>query len=274
MIPKIIFTYWEGNQLSKLHYYTIYSLTKLNPGLEIIIYTAKDATENFIQWNTGEHAIKINNTISLNDIVNINDSVKLIKIDFENEYSIKNNLSVVFKADFVRIAKLYEHGGMWFDFDLLFIKEIPENLFKEYDRDILYFTYDVVIPTGLLFSSPENEMIKQIYHTALEIIKNINESDRHVNYQALGPTLWATNMQIFLSKNTCCLNNNLVYPYLDSNINEFFNSNNDRISNTTFAVHWFNGSHCAKNYINNLDENNLDPNVSVANKYLHNIINC
>lgn len=274
MIPKIFFTYWEGNQLSKLHYYTIYSLTKLNPDIEIIIYTAKDETDKFIQWTTGEHSIKINKTISLNEIANINDKIKLMKIDFENEYSIKNNLSVVFKADFIRIVKLYEHGGMWFDFDLLFIRKIPEHLFEGHKHDILYFTYEDVIPTGLLLSSPKNDIMEKIYNSALEIISKINENDGNINYQALGPTLWTSFTQVFLIKKTYRLRNALVYPYLWGDIQDFFQSNNNKISNITFAVHWYNGGSSAKNYINNFDENNLDPNANIANRHLHNIINC
>ena len=49
MIPKIVFTYWEGDQLSELHYLTIYSLHKYNPELDIIIYTDENPKNILIE---------------------------------------------------------------------------------------------------------------------------------------------------------------------------------------------------------------------------------
>jgi len=272
MIPKIYFTYWEGNQLSKLHYYTIYSLTKLNPDMEIIIYTSKDVSDKFVQWESPEHSVKIKKTISLEEITNINNNVKLVKIDFEKEHGINNKLSCVFKADFVRILKLYEHGGLWFDFDLLFIKKIPEHLFEGHNYDILYFTYENVVPTGLLLSSPKNDIIKNLYFSAKDIILKINANTHNNNYQVLGPCLWTQHV-LHNPIGAYCLRNELVYPYTWSIINQFFESNNDYISFDTFAIHWYNGGASAKNYINNFDEHNIDSNKCVINKYLHNILN-
>jgi len=272
MIPKIYFTYWEGNQLSKLHYYTIYSLTKLNPDIEIIIYTSKDESDKIIQWNSNEHSIEINNKISLEEITSINNNIKLIKIDFEKEHGINNKISCVFKADFVRILKLYEHGGMWFDFDILFIKKIPQHLFEGDSYDILYFTYDTVVPTGLLLSTPKNSIITNLYLSAKNIISSINEHSYNGNYQVIGPHLWTKYIMQDSVIAKYCLHNALVYPYDSDTFPLIFESNDDRISVDTFAIHWYNGSPYAKNYINNFDEHNIDPNKCVINKYLQNIL--
>ena len=147
MIPKIVFTYWEGEQLSELHYLTIYSLHKYNPELDIIIYTDENPKNIFREWNTSQHSIDIQKTIPLSKLVEVNpNKIFLRLINFNNDYHFDNNISIVFKADFIRIAKLYEHGGIWFDMDILFVKPIQDFFFKE-DIQAFIFYYSRTITT-------------------------------------------------------------------------------------------------------------------------------
>lgn len=265
MIPKIFFTYWEGKYLSKLHYYTVYSLVKLNPGVPITIYTSIVESNKIVQWQSGEQTPDEIECISLNDILSISDNIKLVQIDFVSEYKIKNEISCVFKADFTRICKLYEHGGMWFDFDILFVKPIPDELFK-LDSNILYFRYSETIPTGLLFSSAKNIVIEKMYFKCLENIKNVN-SNSVVGYQTFGPNIWN---EFYHSQfaNTLCLKTECVYPYIWNTISQFFESSNDLITENTFGIHWYNGGKESKKYIKSFDIEKLNPEKYVIDKYL------
>ena len=252
-IPKIFFTYWEGDQLSILHYYTILSLLKYNPEIDITIYTSLIESDVFVEWKTDEHSSKIENKISLDDIININpEKVKLEKIDFENQYKINNNISCVYKADYTRIIKLYEHGGIWFDMDILFIKKFPEYIFKS-DVDVYLFYYEERVPTGLVMSSLKNSFITELYN---KVIKNTKQKLNQ--YQTIGPTLFT---KIYDN----ILYDVYIYPYIFNNINDFFtNSNPIKINDCTFGIHWYNGSQYAKDFINSFDKNNIDPNRSVC----------
>ena len=277
-IPKIFFTYWEGNSLTKLHYYTIKSLIKYNPEISIIIYTSKITSNKLIQWESIEHRIDFepnNSYISLNDLININNQkIKLIEIDFENEYNIDNNISYVYKADFTRIAKLYEHGGMWFDMDILFINKIPDYFFQN-NIDIYYYYYIFTIPTGLLFSTPKNKLISIIYEQAYNIIKNIKNGDINLTYQKLGPDLWNHCFYKYrnLTHRLLCVDKNTAYSYDCDNILQFFNTNNTIINNNTFCIHWYNGDPEVKKIINNFDENFINPEKSIFDSVIYNIIN-
>jgi hypothetical protein len=271
-IPKKFFTYWEGDQLSILHYYTIYSLRKYNPDTQITIYTSKNTGSKLSQWNSREHSIKIQNKVTLDSLINIDVSnISLTEIDFNKEYNVENDISVVYKADFIRIAKLYEHGGMWFDMDILFIKPIPDHLFHT-DTELYFYMYLETIPTGLLFSSPKNTFITQLYEKALNIIVNIKSNQTH-HYQVLGPNLWIK----FLNEFKCpcvlhCLIKSDVYPYDSSNIIGIY-SNLNCIEPNTFGLHWYNGDSYTKHFINRLNIQSLNPSNSIIEKMLFNVIN-
>jgi len=261
-IPRIIFTYWEGDQLSMLHYYTILSLCTLHPHQEIIIYTSDSASSTFVTWTTQEHSIQINKTISLAEIVAISPRIKLIPISFETEYQISNQLSIVHKADFVRIVKLYEHGGLWFDFDILFIKPIPTYLFES-TVDIYYFSYEDTIATGLLLSTPKNRYITELYEKVKTRIHDVK------NYQGIGPDLWRECLYQKSLESAVCLSTSMVYPYICTNYHLFFITSHDYTQNDTFGIHWYNGGSITKQFINIFDDTCIHPDTTVCHKYLY-----
>lgn len=191
------------------------------------------------------------------------------------EYNISNDLSPVYKADFIRIAKLYEHGGVWFDFDVLFIAEIPRALF-DIQTDLFWFTYLNAVPTGFLAAKPQISVLKELLTSAND---RMNQQLR--GYQSIGPDLW---WEVFtkhneMLKNTTCLPHQLVYPYncyetqmmirrpLQLATSSLYKKT--KIETDTFAIHWYNGDPNVKKFIDSLDFNNLSPNRSVLEKYIY-----
>jgi hypothetical protein len=265
MIPRLCFTFWEGDQFSKLHFLTIKSLVKYNPDMKIIIYTCT-SNSKLVAWNSYHHGASFSkNKVPFNDLHKISGNITFTAIDFMKEYDISNELSPVYKADIVRIAKLYEHGGAWFDFDLLFIAQIPRQLF-EIPTDLIWFTCANSIPTGFIVAVPNVPIVKKLFDTLLSRKDNIAE------YQTIGPDLW---FELFyknndLLRNTTCLPYQLVYPYISYEIPQLiWKSDNRQLSSDTFAIHWYNGDPNVKKFIDNLDFNNLSPNRSVLEKYIY-----
>jgi hypothetical protein len=267
MIPKIVFTYWEGDQLSELHYLTIYSLHKYNPDIDIIIYTDENPKNILREWNSHEHSININKKIPLSNLININSNkIFLRTINFQKEYNFDNNISIVFKADFIRIAKLYEHGGIWFDMDILFIKPISEFFFKE-NVDAFIFIYSNVIPTGFLSTKPKSKYLEILFKKSLEIIENKKLND----YQKIGPTIWTKEYNNLSHRDKMgmkILDNNLVYPFLWNELDNLLSKPNITVPENTFGIHWYNGAPETKNFINNFNLLNINPNNSLIEKLI------
>ena len=272
-VPKTIFSFWEGSQLSMLSYYTLLSFRKLNPSFEVILYYS-EKPENFV--HNGEvtnkiHASGFNYSDDKKiDIEYINSipNVSVINIDVEKEYNIQFTTSPIHKADIVRIMKLYEHGGIWIDLDILCIKPIPPYMIKS--PDIQYFTYYNTVPTGLLISTPKNECIEYIYNYCKTKIhrKNINN-----DWQQFGPTLWNTCiLDNILFKNCSVLDNKTVYPYMWNEPEILFFTNEDRVLPITFCIHWYNGNINSRKYIDKFESTNIDENRCVFEKYLSHIL--
>lgn len=279
-IPFHAFTYWEGDQLSFLHYMTIYSLHRLNPTLPIRIYTStsthakSDGAQQppLVQWTTPEHSVSIHHTIRLEEIVRIcPEKITLVPIDFESEYGLANpeTISVVYKADFVRIVKLFEHGGMWFDFDILFIRAIPSDLFRtDSPYGFFYHTYYETIPTGILLAEPQNRYVRMIYDMCME--QRTELAGRTHDYQFIGPRLWQMILPLLRkdTEHTHVLETDTIYPYLYTFIHYLFDSPQNPVQPRTWGIHWYNGSNEAKHAINRLSKEPADPTRSVLEWYL------
>jgi hypothetical protein len=270
MIPKIVFTYWEGDQLSILHYFTIYSLHKYNPDLDIIIYTDKNPKNILREWDTHEHSINIEKKMPLSKLIEINPEKILLKpINFQEEYNFDNNISIIFKADFTRISKLYEHGGIWFDMDILFIKPIPDFFFNE-DVDSHIFIYSGVIATGLLTASPKCSFLEKLFNGSLEIInkKELN------NYQKIGPIIWIqeyNKLNEEEKREIKILDNSLVYPYIWNQLEMLFKNKNTTVPENTFGIHWYNGALMTKEFINNFNSK-IDPNNNLIESMIFKLL--
>ena len=275
-IPRVCFTFWEGSQFSPLHYATIYSLHKLNPDMDIVIYSSKSFNDNLIAWDSGEQGVPLTNVRRMGLVSRISPNVKIVYIDFKAEYGLDNNISPVFKADIIRICKLHEHGGLWFDFDILFIKPIPSFFFESDDVDMFYFIWAAKdgswsrFTTGIVASIPGTDLLTRLRNVVVDIAKDIGNR----GYQKLGPVLWnntVLGLGYDINKTSRLLSNDLVYPYDWLTVTELVTTNKDRVSSDTFCIHWFNGNNEVRKFQNELNLESINPAKSTLHKYLHKV---
>ena len=258
-IPKILHLYWNGDKFTALHYLTITSFVFYNPDWKIRVYIPK--TTNYVkpEWVTQEQKHEYCGPNLMNLLFKHN--IEFVTVDF-NEIGFYNDVNDVFKSDFLRWKLLYEMGGVWSDFDILYIKTLTIDIFSGGDlncnkEDIeagIYYI-DGYFPIGFLFSAKRNDIFKKCCENSLRCYnKNI--------YQSMGAYMWgelfATKENILKTyKNTCILNRNTIYPFKWSEIEEFFETNSidtieqkyyNILNDNIVGIHWFNGSKYCKEF--------------------------
>ena len=119
-IPKILHLYWGGNKpLSFFRYLTPLSFSKLNPDWEIRVYMPLTPIQGD-KWKQGEQKASAYNGLDYSANLNKIKNLTVFKMDFYN-LGIPKDLPEVHRSDIVRLYLLKEYGGVWSDFDVLYI---------------------------------------------------------------------------------------------------------------------------------------------------------
>lgn len=261
-IPKIVHLYWDGSPMSYLQYLTVISLKKLNSDWDIYVYTPKVRfTEK--TWITGEQSSPYIGKDFWPELKKLN-FIKINEFDFST-INISNTISEVFKSDFIRWHLLSTIGGVWSDFDILYLKPLNKINFNNrmisgeinnLSTAIVFDGYHHII--GFYLSVPNNQFFS-------DILKLARTRLAPQKYQSVGSSLLMS-MYPKLEKIKTKFNNfanlsmSTVYPFNSSEkeIREIFFGNKDvgnYIKEDTIGIHWYNGSNISKEYLNNYDEN-------------------
>lgn len=279
-IPKVLFLYWGRNKkLSFMRYMTAYSFAKLNPDWQIKVYYPKKTSVVGETWKC--EAQKKNNYQGVDHFDKLQDikSVELIEFDFDESmlFSDIGNLDTIaetFKSDILRLHLIAEHGGVWSDFDILYVKPmdkmpINQNEFCNVDVGVCYKKIPQ-IPMfnriGFLMGGKETN-----YSYYSEIVSRKAERYDRTNYQSLGSglinyvhVLPKENIgKIFVYKGNINVFNlpvEVVYPLSSTSPNslmKYFNGENILIHDCTIGLHWFSGGIVAGDYDNIINQDNI-----------------
>lgn len=270
--PKLMFLYWDMSRLSYLNYLTILSFNKYHKYWKIILFTPT-VKQEIITWKGSEQKTKYTSTCYFENVREIK-NVKINKVCLDN-IGFYNDASEVIKSDYFRYYILEKHGGIWSDFDIMYIGSIEEN--NNFTENNIITQCENYFPVGFFMTKPKSKLFKHI----LDNCKTYYNKD---NYQSLGVELFATLFHAEthymalgekeyskkcyddkiskIDNSTIICDNSLYLPYYWYEIDDIFCKTDykNKIMKNTIGIHWFNGHPDVKNYLNNLEnkiKNNL-----------------
>ena len=256
--PKKLHLYWDKSPLSFLNLLTIKSFNRYHKNWQIFVYTPKNKC-NHMSWTSHEQKKKYTGKCYFNELYKI-DNVEIVSIDL-NEIGFYSDASEVIKSDYFRYYILYEKGGVWSDFDIVYTSSIENKLnfisdciiFAHFDEKYQCYYY----PIGLFLSVPQSPFFKLILNSCKKFYDK-------TNYQSIGANMFAKilgnnliNCEKKLKDLNCnvsvCTRQNIYLPLQWYEINKVYDNMTYNLSNENVGIHWFNGATVSKNYINNLD---------------------
>ena len=253
-VPKIAFSFWEGNQFTYLHYLTMSSFAKFNPDFRIIIYTTNISENKTVNWTSNEHKQQYTNLYDFNKLQEI-PGLEIKYVDINEELNYTGEMSSVWKSDILRIKKLYEHGGFYIDFDTLFINKIDDSLIN-LPNDIGLNKYHGVINNAFIVSRPNGVIIKRWYDEIMNLLKSNALNDGYMRFGSTLITPLIMNNQV-LRDTTYFIPNEMTCPYLWNEMGKLFYSNIDQLTSKTFCLHWYNGDTSSRKYCSELTQNTV-----------------
>lgn len=253
--------------MSKLQVFTVETFHKLNPDWEIFVYVPDQAysgSDRYVPDYTGKDYFYM--------IENM-EYVTIIPIHIE-DYIINTDIHDILRSDIFRYHILFKYGGMWSDFDVIWIKPMSHlnnvlHIGKVFISDMgAHVTYRNTTEghhnIGILLTSPEHDMYKNIIDIATDIQVNPSNypnlydlKNKKYYHQSFGVSLWSTiypDLKYVINKynDVVGLYYETFAPYPINNIELLYNTIDLSVLNdNVIGIHWFNGHALSKDYVNN-----------------------
>lgn len=267
MIPKRIFFYWSGNNLSWMRYMTLYSFRKYNPDWEVILYLSNN-NNNRKTWNSVEEQDFINYT-GVNYLDRVKElNVKIENVEFPQESnSLLVNISPVHESDLFRYYQLHKSGGFYCDMDVLFFRSI-DNFYEDIkdNYDTIVYQCPEYMAIGFLGSSIGNQFYGDLFNYGLHYFNTNDYQSLGVDliYKMFGGNRYEANVlnKMKVKYNTLkiySIPTELIYYFDWTKINYNFTNNVyvNKFPKESVGYHWFGGSKISQNHNDVMNENNF-----------------
>ena len=255
-IPKLMHLYWDESPMSWLQTLTVTTFHMHNPEWRIFIYVPIQKYERSAKYIPDYTGIDYFDTIK--DLP----YVTIVKVDLK-KYKIDENIHNILRSDIFRYNILYEKGGLWSDFDIIWLRPIECLLRVSTVGDIRKMgasvcRFDLVDRhhnISVLLSKPKHLLYKFMIQQTEHIQKQGKDPDKYY-HQTFGTDLLDA---LFLKlRDMTVLFPDVVafpyrtfYPYSIFNMEELYKETKMKnIDEDVICVHWFNGHKLSKEYVN------------------------
>jgi glycosyltransferase involved in cell wall biosynthesis len=257
-IPKICHLYWDKSPMSWLQVQTVVTFHRQNPEWEIKVYTPIQPfvvpDNRYVPDYTGKDFWPELLELSY---------VQIIPIDML-DYWIDPTIHNILQSDLFRYHILYEFGGVWSDFDILWIKPIG-NLYllptlgkvSVFEMGVSICRYKLINGfnnISVIVAQPKHEIFKFLLEKCQEII-DTNKDRNLLEHQVFGTNLWDKLWPTFQDTSNqfpdaVAFPYKTFYPYSIFKMDQLYLKNNiEPIKDNCTCIHWFNGHKLSKQFV-------------------------
>lgn len=236
MIPKKCHLVWNKHKpMSWLQSLTARSFFRYNPDWEITVHLIVNKLKENIYTNDYEGE-------DFFDLVKLTAKIKEVRIE--------GDFCSIQASDILRMKILYEHGGIYSDFDMLWLKpmsEFPQDI----ETTVCYypgpgFHYNM----SNIVSMPGSKLLKDVIEKQTRVTSKDYQAYLTEMFNREWPFPEGLSAQYpgvkFIPYET-------FYPYSIYELDTLYESDID-LTEKAFGVHWFNGHPLSQNYIKNMQD--------------------
>jgi hypothetical protein len=254
-IPKIAHLYWDGKaKMSELQTFTLTTFHKLNPEWKIVVYVPTrnySGSDTYIPDYTGVDQFNMVRKMGF---------VKIEEVDLA-KYGIRSDIHDILRSDIFRYKKLRECGGIWTDFDVIWLKPLTDLMNVEYVghpiSDLkatvcMLKTVKDFNNISVLISTPKHSL----YDALIEETDRRQKDTTKLEHQHFGTSMFDKMYPTFADTqkahpDVTGLKYETIFPYSIYNMFALYYENDlNYITPNTICVHWFNGHKFSKEYVN------------------------
>jgi len=255
LIPKILHTYWDESNMSKLQMFTITTFHKHNPDWKINVYISAQKYNGRARYIPDYRGPDYFQEVKKMPYVNI------VTVDLD-DYGISHALHGILRSDIFRYHVLYNVGGVWSDFDVIWLKPMEHFNNIEYYGDCSIKEANAVV--SFMNGTGGGHSIGIMIHAkhdpyALSLMKATKRVKPPYTHEVFGGDMinhYYPNLKSLAScGNVIGARFETYYPYNihppNVTIPRLYSGNYlECINNNVMCVHWYNGRRESKQYVN------------------------